>query len=136
MEPITTRTARVWLSDEGIVQLQPLARREQTLEDAIENVAAVAKTCAGTVRPLLIHFEAAAPQTPECRAHYLSDEALRAVAAVAIVTTSMLGRIVGNLMIGMHTRGAPVRLFENNDKALEWLKEFLTPSARVSGARP
>jgi hypothetical protein len=127
MEPIITRTARIWLGDDRIVHLQPLARREQTLADAIENVSSVATMCGGVVRPLLIHFEAAAPQTPECRPHYLSNEALNVVSAVAIVTTSMLGRIVGNLMIGRHTRGAPVRLFEDNAKALVWLKEFLLP---------
>jgi hypothetical protein len=134
MEPIVTRTARIWLGDERVVHLQPLARSEQTLEDAIQNVAAVAKAAGGAVRPLLIHFEAAAPQTPECRAHYLSDEATSAVSAVAIVTSSMLGRIVGNLMIGMHTRGSPVRLFDSYDKALAWLMGFLAPAARTGGS--
>ncbi|HET9954959.1 MAG TPA: hypothetical protein VFQ61_10670 [Polyangiaceae bacterium] len=136
MAELTTRTARVWLGeDDGLVHLQPLARREQTLDDAVENVQAVKSVCAGVVRPLLIHFEAATAQTPECRAHYLSDEATSAVSAVAIVTNSLLGRIVGNLMIGMHTRGAPVRLFDCTEKASAWLASYLPTVARVAGAR-
>lgn len=122
-DAITTRTARIWLGDDDLVHLQPIARREQTLDDARENVAAVAKVCGTKPMPLLIHFEAAAPQTPECREHYLSDEALSTVTAVAIVTNSMLGRIVGNLMIGTHTKGAPVRLFDSLEKASAWLIE-------------
>lgn len=129
MEAITTRTARVWLGEDDLVHLQPLARTEQTLDDARQNVAAVAKACGGRPRPLLIHFEAAAPQTPECRAYYLSEESMSAVTAVAIVTNSMLGRIIGNLMMGMHTRGSPVRLFDSTEKAIGWLKESLRKRA-------
>ncbi|MFZ5890438.1 MAG: hypothetical protein ACOY0T_05150 [Myxococcota bacterium] len=134
-DAIVTRTARIWLGDDDLVHLQPHARREQNLEDAKENVAAVKKACGGYPKPLLIHFQAAAPQTPECRAHYLSHEACSAVTAVAIVTNSMLGRIVGNLMIGMHSTGAPVRLFDNHEKAVTWLQASRAPTARASGAR-
>jgi hypothetical protein len=69
----------------------------------------------------LIHFQTAVAQTPECRSYYTSEAAFRALSAVAIVTKSTLGRIIGNLMIGMNTSATPLRLFEDDESALAWL---------------
>ena len=128
MHTIVTATARVWLGDDDVIHLRPHARREQTLADAIENVAAVEEVGGGVRRPLMIHFQSAAAQTPECRSYYMSETAARSVLAVAIVTSSTLGRIVGNLMIGINGTSAPVRLFDDDESALAWLTTtFLTP---------
>jgi hypothetical protein len=121
MKEIVTATAKIWLGEDDIVHLEPHARRQQTLEDAVENVAAVGRLAGEERRPLLIHFQAAAPQTPECRAYYASEKATTAVRKVAIVTSSMLGRVIGNLMIGMNESVTPVRLFDRKERALEWL---------------
>jgi hypothetical protein len=117
---ITTRSARVWLGSDGIVHVQPHARRKQTLDDARENVAAVAEACGSRPRPLLIHFQNAAPQTPECREHYTSDAATKGICSLAIVVNSMLGRIIGNLMMGMQSTAIPTRLFDNEAEAQAW----------------
>jgi len=121
MDDIVTRTAKIWLGKDGIVHLQPYARREQTLTDAIENVAGVRQVSGRMKRQLLIHFQEAAPQTHECRNYYMSEEATRSLTATAVVTSSMLGRFIGNLMIGMNTTGIPVRLFHNDEAATTWL---------------
>lgn len=130
---ILTSTSRIWLGEDGFIHLRPHARREQTLADAVENVAAIRTVQGGVARPLLIHFEDAAPQTAECRSYYASPETGRGVIAVAIVTASVLGRIVGNLMMGMsHSSKVPVRLFDQEAAASTWLK---AQSARTSGSK-
>lgn len=126
-----TATAEIWLGDNGIVHLRPHARREQTLDDAIENVDAVVVVSAGVRRPLLVHFERAAPQTPECRAHYTSQAAARNLSACAIVTASMLGRVIGNLMIGVSETNLPLRLFDAPEPAEKWLLELWKPEPRT-----
>ena len=139
ISPIITRTAKIWLGEDGIVHLQPHARREQSLRDAIENVGAVAQVAGGTALPLLIHFQKAAPQTPECRAYYMSPEACRTVTAVAVVTSSMLGRVIGNLMIGMNKTASPLKLFDTELGAATWLEEVHARRdrpARVAGPPP
>jgi hypothetical protein len=127
MDELVTRTARIWLAQDGIVHLQPHARHEQGLSDAIENVSAVAQVAGRVRRPLLIHFQTAAPQTPECRAYYMSDEGASAVSGVAVVTTSVLGRVVGNLMIGMNKGRYPFRLFGSETQASAWLQSLAVP---------
>jgi hypothetical protein len=82
-QPLRTATAQIWLEENGIVHLEPLARREQGLNDAIENVNAVTEVAAGVRRPLLVHFQQAAPQTQECRAYYTSEAAAQHITACA-----------------------------------------------------
>ena len=123
MNTVVTQTAKVWLDDDtGFVNLEPHARRKQELADAVENVAAVRTVAQGVKRPLLVHFQSAVPQSPECRAHYTSRESAHSITAVAIVTSSTLGRIIGNLMIGMQQADVPARLFDDVKSATAWLK--------------
>lgn len=122
-QALRTATAHIWLEENGIVHLEPLARRKQELSDAIENVNGVRAVSAGVRRPLLVHFQQAAAQTPECRAHYTSGAAAHHIVACAIVTSSVLGRVIGNLMIGMSETNLPLRLFDAAEPAEEWLLE-------------
>jgi hypothetical protein len=134
MHTIVTQTAKIWLAEDGIVHLEPHARREQDLNDAKENVAAVQEIAGGVKRGLLIHFQIAVAQTAECRNYYTSEAAFQTVRAVAIVTKSTLGRIIGNLMIGMNTSPTPLRLFESDEAALEWLRASDSTSAQRNAA--
>jgi hypothetical protein len=109
------------------VHIESTAHHKQSLPEAIENVAGVAHVAAGVRRPLLVHFQRAAPQSPEARAHYTSEAAAQAVCAVAIVTSSVLGRVVANLMLRM-TAPLPIQLFESDEAARQWLLENWKPS--------
>jgi hypothetical protein len=42
--------------------------------------------------------------------------------ALAMVTTSVLGRIVANLLMGLSSTPIPMRLFSNEQAALMWLR--------------
>jgi hypothetical protein len=116
----TTRTAEIWRGEDGFIHIQPFARTQQDLPDAVENMKGVARAAGGTPRPLIVHWQQASSLTPACRAHYMAPEALTNITAVAVVTSSMLGRILGNLMMGMTNR-VRVRLFEDEGAAAEWL---------------
>ncbi len=122
-QPLRTATAQIWLEENGVIHMEPIVRRQQGLRDAIENVDGVARVAAGVRRPLLVHFQSAAPQTPECRAHYMSEQAANNVCACAIVTSSVLGRVIGNLMLGMNEANLPLRLFDSAEAGEKWLLE-------------
>ena len=119
-----TRTATVWLGPDGLVHLRPLAQREPEVADAKENVAAVVKVSGGVRRPLLVHFDPAAPQSSEWPYYYLSEEARRSVSAMGVVTNSTFSLIFGNLMLGLSATKAPIRMFEDGDAAARWLEEY------------
>jgi hypothetical protein len=135
MNEIVTGTAKIWLGEDGIVHLRPHARRQQTLDDAVENVAAVGRLAGAERRPLLVHFQEAVALTPECRAYYTSENATNVVCKVAMVTSSMLGRVIGNIMIGMTDSVTPVRLFDSEERALEWLGQAAASTPNRQAAR-
>jgi hypothetical protein len=82
----------------------------------------VEKVGLGVPRPLLVDLTLAGPQSAECRAHYMSAEANRCTKALAIVTRSLLARVVANFIMGSNRTNVPMRLFENEASALAWLE--------------
>jgi hypothetical protein len=93
---IQTRSARVWLGKDGIVRIQAYSLKREELDDAMANVAAVAKVTGGSKRQLLVDLSSAGPQSHEAREYYMSAESKKNTTAMAIVTGSLLGRIVGS----------------------------------------
>ena len=126
---VRTRSARVWLGEDGIIRIRPHGRQREELDDAIENVGAVANVGQGVKRRLLVDLSEAGPQSTACREHYMSAESKKNVSAMAIVTGSLLGRIIGNLIIGTNRTSVPVRLFPSEAAAVLWLEELALPES-------
>jgi hypothetical protein len=119
----------VWLGEDGIIRIRVHGRQREELDDAMANVAAVAKVGQGVKRRLLVDLSDAGPQSSECREHYMSAESKKNVIAMAVVTGSLLGRIVGNLILGTNATRVPVRLFPSELTALAWLEEQDQPDS-------
>jgi hypothetical protein len=119
---ILTQTAEVWLGDDGIIRIEVRNPCEHTLEHAKENVIAGRRAGAGVRRPLLSRVITPGPMTHEARAYYGSEEAARGITALAMVTSSILGRIVANLLMGLNATPVPMRLFSSEQAALLWIR--------------
>jgi hypothetical protein len=126
---VQTRSARVWLGEDGIIRIRPLGRHREELDDAIANVSAVAKVGQGIRRRLLVDLSEAGPQSTECRDYYTSAESKKNITAMAIVTGSLLGRIIANMILGANRTSVPVRLFPSELAALAWLEEMALPES-------
>ncbi|MET0793993.1 MAG: hypothetical protein ABW061_20905 [Polyangiaceae bacterium] len=134
---LVTQTGEVWLGDDGIIRIEIRNPREHTLEDAIECVGAVRRAGGGVGRPLMSRVAAPGPMTSEARAYYASAEAARAITALAMVTNSILGRIVANLLIGLNATPIPMRLFASENAGLIWIKSLgpVTAQEQASESR-
>lgn len=132
---IQTRSARVWLGKDGIVRIQAYSLKREELDDAMANVAAVAKVTGGSKRQLLVDLSSAGPQSHEAREYYMSAESKKNTTAMAIVTGSLLGRIVGNLILGSNRTGVPMRLFPSETAAVAWLEEQHLPESGPRSSR-
>jgi hypothetical protein len=126
---IQTRSAYVWLGRDGIIRIRPHSRQREDLADAMANVSAVAKVGQGARRRLLVDLSDAGPQSSEARDHYMSPESKKNITAMAIVTASMLGRIIANLIQGSNRSSVPVRLFASEAEALRWLEDQELPES-------
>ena len=125
---IVTETTRSWMDESGIAIF--IAEGVQGLEQAIENMAAYRHLTNGKISPILLDFSNIKTITREAREYYTSEENSSSVLAVAIVTDSIVGRVIGNFFIGLNFNkvGAPVKMFGDLDDAKTWLQQFLKNS--------
>ncbi len=126
-EPLTTRTAKIWLRADGIVQGVTLPKSYQTLEDAQVNAAALAQAGQGEPRPWLIDIRLGQGVDRQARVYYSSEAVVRftRAVAVALLIGSPVSRVVANFFIGLNKMLIPTRLFTSEDDAVVWLKNFI-----------
>ena len=125
-EEIITTTAKVWLDDDGIVRAIMHPGAVDTLETATENIDAGIQTAGGVKRPLLLDISAIKTMNKEARDYYAKgDEREGCESAVGLIINSKISRIIGNFFLGLNRSQTETRLFNSQESAIEWLKEFL-----------
>lgn len=120
----TTRTARVWWLEDGIICARALPGIVQTLADAQENAQAEEYLAGGQRHALLVDMREIRSQDREAREFYAQPENTRSQSAVAILIGSPISRVIGNFFIGFNKPPVPTRIFNNEADALAWLREF------------
>jgi len=113
------------LREDGIIHAVPKARLEQSLADAQENLAAVRSLTCGKRHPLLLDVRGAGPISREARAHYVGDESAELVHAQALVSASTFDRVAANFYLRLAKARFPIRMFDSEEAAVEWLRGFL-----------
>ncbi len=122
---IKTRTAKIWLGDDGIIRATALPITEQTLVDAEADVAAIVKVGQGKRRPVLADIRKIKSTSRAGRQLYSKDETAKIVSAVAFIIGSPISKVIGSLFLGLSRLPVPVKLFTLEAEAIEWLKGFL-----------
>ena len=122
---ITTSTNRHWLRDDGFLQSQALPGAGQSLADAHGSVAAYTSLCGGRRRPLLVDLrEAGRPMDRAAREFYTGTELSAVVSAAALLVGSPVGRVIGTFFLRIAQSATPIRIFTNEQEALDWLERF------------
>ena len=73
---------------------------------------------------LLIDVTHSTETTKEVRG-YAAQELPKVVKAIAMVSSSALGKMVANLFFNLKSQPYPVRMFNNEKEAKAWLEKFL-----------
>ena len=120
---ITHPKFRMWWRPDGIVVVVWVPRITASLEDATACVEAMARLTGGRRCPLLVNMLDTGPQDRKTRAEWTRRSDL--LSAVALVVSTPLSRVVGNLFLSVSRPPFPVRLFDNEASALTWLKDFV-----------
>lgn len=121
---IDTRTAQIWLEDNGIMYLVYKPGAENNLKDAIHHTTAFRRVNGGKKRPVLVDMRNLVAADRESREYGSGAETACVVSAVAGVT-SLLSQVIGNLFISISRPSFPVKLFTSKDEAVEWLGQFV-----------
>lgn len=114
-----------WLNEDGIMIILNKSKPVHSLKDALENIEFTRLVSAGKPRPLLIDITEIKSMTREAREVYAKEGSEARVKAIALVTKSQMGRILGNFFLGFNKPEAPTKLFNNHASAKKWLSGFI-----------
>ena len=123
---IKTKKGDVYIDENGILIQKYRKNTDLTLKDAISDFKVYANLCDGRKLPVLIEMENVRSVERDARNYYSSQEATKYITAAALLITNPVNRIIGNFYMGLNKTVFPFRLFTHKDKAIGWLKEYLS----------
>jgi len=122
-----TTTARIHLNGNGLLIVRINDGAQQSLDDAVENLAAAVAETAGRRRPMLIDIRTAQPLDADARHHYSGQTLVQSFSALALlIDASPFGRMMGNVYLRIARPGIPTQLFAEEARAVEWLNGYVT----------
>ncbi len=113
-----------WMDEEGIVRTKVKLNAQITLDDAKENSNAVNGFFLGKKFPILVDSRQIKSITREARHHFSAQGRDTKANAYAILINSDISRVVGNFFLGINKPAVPTKLFDNEEEAVEWLKQY------------
>lgn len=116
------RVGKVYLRDDGIMQVDAYPDSKVTLADAIEAIKAQAIVAEGQKRALMVNMNTIKSMERDARVYFGGDVAQKNVTCTALVISSSIGKVIANFMIGLNKASFPTRVFTSEADALKWLK--------------
>lgn len=113
-----------WVGPDGIARTQVKEQAEIQIEHARANTKLIETFFNGDRFPLLVDARKVKSISKEAREHFSIKDRDTVVSAYAILIASPLSRMIGNFFMGINKPEVPVRLFTNENEAIQWLKKF------------
>lgn len=114
-----------WMGQDGIARTCVKPGIDITLEHAMENTNAVSSFFKGKKYPILIDSRGIGSMSYEARRHFSVRGRDTKTCAFGIIIGSTVSRVLGNFYLGINKPAVPTKLFDNEEEATEWLKQFL-----------
>lgn len=114
----------VSIRNDGIVLVSVKANIEIDIKEVKQVVNALETIFEGKKFPLLIVTGEYTLPTPEARAYIATAESDPYASAEAYVVKSLSQKLVGNVFLSFNKPARPTRIFNSEEKAVEWLQQF------------
>lgn len=114
-----------WMGKDGIARTCVKQGIDITLEYALENTHVVSSFFKGKKYPILIDSRGIGSMSYEARRHFSVRGRDTKTSAFGIIIGSTVSRVLGNFYLGINKPTVPTKLFDNEEEATEWLKQFL-----------
>jgi hypothetical protein len=115
----------VELRSDGLVHVKVKGNEEIEIKNVVEVVSSLEKFWQGKKFPLLIVVGEYTLPSADARAYIATPESDPYASAEAYVIQSLSQKLVGNVYLSLNKPARPTRLFNSEEKAIEWLKTFL-----------
>ncbi|MBL7889359.1 MAG: hypothetical protein JNL24_07405 [Bacteroidia bacterium] len=109
---------------DGVIFVSVKANIEIDIKEVKQVVNALETIFEGKKFPLLIVTGEYTLPTPEARAYIATPESDPYASAEAYVVKSLSQKLVGNVYLSFNKPARPTRIFNSEEKALEWLQQF------------
>ena len=114
-----------WMGADGIVRTKVKPQAEVTLKESLENSLVVNDLHTNKKFPLLIDSRLIKSISKEARDHFSIKNRSTNINSFAVIIESPLSRIIGNFFMGLNKPTVPAKLFNNEQDAITWLKQYL-----------
>jgi hypothetical protein len=122
-EEITTKSGKAWIED-GVIRSRVLIDSEYTLEHAIDDAEALrklAKKIEGK-KLLLVEPKNVLKISSKTRRFQIT-EGPKIVDKIAQIVENPVTRTIGSFYLGLSKMSIPIKMFNEVDEAIKWLKE-------------
>lgn len=109
---------------EGICLTRVAKGVDVGLEEARWNTQKVIELSGSSCPPLLVDIRFIRSISKEARDHFSMKGRTANVSAIALLIHSPVSRVIGNFYLGLSKPTVPTRLFTEEEKAKEWLREL------------
>jgi hypothetical protein len=120
-----TRTARIYLDEDGIIRSIAKDGAELTRQDAVDGFAIMKQLCGDRKRPFLADMRPIASADTENREYAARAEHAAYIAAAAVLADNPITRIITNLFLSVYQPAYPTRMFTSEEEGIEWLRQYL-----------
>jgi hypothetical protein len=117
-------TSTTWFDEDGILYSISKKGPQHSLEDTKKRFAEFKKVIGNNKVCMLIDVTNTNESTREIR-NYAAEELPKIVKAIAMVSTSAVGKMLANLFFTLKTQPYPTKMFTNEKDAKKWLQQFL-----------
>ncbi len=114
-----------WMGQDGICRTKTKPQAEIDIDHAKENSVAVNSFYNSKKYPLMVDSRNVKRISAEARKHFSTNGRDTCINSMAIIVKSPLSRVVGNFFMGLNKPPLPARLFEKEEDAVKWLKQYL-----------
>ncbi|MBL7919943.1 MAG: STAS/SEC14 domain-containing protein [Bacteroidia bacterium] len=117
-------TSTTWFDEDGILCSISKKGAPHTLEDTKKRFDEFKKVIGNKKICMLVDVTNTNESTREIR-NYAAEELPKIVKAIAMVSTSAVGKMLANLFFTLKTQPYPTKMFNNEKDAKKWLQQFL-----------
>ncbi len=117
-------TSTMWFDEHGILCSISKKVPQQTVEEAKKTMEDFIKLTGGKKVCLLSDSTDSTPSDKEMR-DYIAEVIPEIAKAVAVISRSAVGKMVANLFFSIKKQPYPVKMFDSETEAKEWLKQYL-----------
>jgi phage-related protein len=120
---INGEIADYWLNSDGIL-FSFSKPPKRTVENITKNIALVKQITSNKKVPLLIYL-CDSPVPDKATRKFSTEQLPNVYKAMAMVSKPGLSKLIMNILFKLKTPPIPMKSFTNDEKALEWLEQYL-----------